>query len=74
MLEYNLQEIRLPAKVNCADIREWWENGDSATLITRPGRFGKTLAMSMTERFFSSDYADRSDLFEGLSVGRGYPE
>ena len=24
-------------------LREWWENGDSVTLITRPRRFGKTL-------------------------------
>ena len=24
-------------------IREWWENGDDVTLITRPRRFGKTL-------------------------------
>jgi len=24
-------------------IKEWWENGDSVTLITRPRRFGKTL-------------------------------
>ena len=23
-------------------IKEWWENGDSVTLITRPRRFGKT--------------------------------
>ena len=23
-------------------IREWWESGDSVTLITRPRRFGKT--------------------------------
>lgn len=28
-------------------IKEWWENGDSVTLITRPRRFGKTLNMSM---------------------------
>ncbi len=49
-------------------IREWWERGDSVTLITRPRRFGKTLAMSMTEKFFSVDYAERGDLFEGLSV------
>lgn len=49
-------------------IREWWESGDSVTLITRPRRFGKTLAMSMTEHFFSVNYADRSDLFEGLSI------
>ena len=33
-------------------IKEWWESGDSVTLITRPRRFGKTLNMSMLERFF----------------------
>lgn len=33
-------------------IREWWESGDSVTLIARPRRFGKTLTMSMTEQFF----------------------
>ena len=49
-------------------IREWWENGAQVTLITRPRRFGKTLNMSMTEQFFSLDYAGRSDLFEGLSI------
>ena len=49
-------------------IREWWESNDSVTLITRPRRFGKTLNMSMTEQFFSINYADRSDLFEGLSI------
>ena len=27
-------------------IKEWWDCGDSVTLITRPGRFGKTLTMS----------------------------
>lgn len=49
-------------------IKEWWENGDEVTLITRPRRFGKTLNMSMTEQFFSVKYANRGDLFEGLSV------
>lgn len=49
-------------------IKEWWENGDSVTLIARPRRFGKTLNMRMVEQFFSVDYAGRSDLFEGLSV------
>ncbi len=49
-------------------IREWWESGDDVTLITRPRRFGKTLNMSMTEQFFSLRYANRSDLFEGLSI------
>ena len=49
-------------------IREWWENKDSVTLITRPRRFGKTLTMSMVEQFFSLKYADRGDLFAGLSI------
>ena len=49
-------------------IREWWESGDSVTLITRPRRFGKTLNMSMLEKFFSIKYAGRADLFEGLSI------
>ena len=49
-------------------IKEWWESRDSVTLITRPRRFGKTLTMSMTEQFFSVNYAGRGDLFEGLSI------
>ncbi len=49
-------------------IKEWWESMDSVTLITRPRRFGKTLNMSMLEKFFSVDYAGRGDLFEGLSI------
>ena len=49
-------------------IKEWWERDDSATLIARPRRFGKTLNMSMLEQFFSVEYAGRSDLFEGLSI------
>ncbi len=49
-------------------IREWWESGSTATLITRPRRFGKTLNMSMLDCFFSNKYAGRGDLFEGLSI------
>ena len=49
-------------------IREWWDSGDDVTLITRPRRFGKTMNMSMLEAFFSVDYADRGDLFAGLSI------
>ncbi len=49
-------------------IKEWWEEGDSVTLITRPRRFGKTLNMSMTEQFFSIKYAGRGDLFENLAI------
>lgn len=33
-------------------IKEWWENNDAVTLITRPRRFGKTLNLDMTECFF----------------------
>lgn len=49
-------------------LSEWWENGDSVTLIARPRRFGKTLNISMTEKFFSVRYAGRGELFEGLSI------
>ena len=49
-------------------IREWWGSGDSVTLIARPRRFGKTLNMSMLEKFFSVEYAGRGDLFEGLDI------
>lgn len=49
-------------------IREWWESGDDVTLITRPRRFGKTLNMSMVEQFFSVDFRDQRELFDGLSI------
>ena len=49
-------------------IKEWWENKDEVTLITRPRRFGKTLNLSMVEKFFSVKYAGRTDLFESLSI------
>lgn len=49
-------------------IKEWWDSGDSVTLITRPRRFGKTLTMSMLEKFFSVNYAGREDLFEGMEI------
>ena len=49
-------------------IKEWWENDDEVTLITRPRRFGKTLNMSMTEQFLSLEYADKGNLFKNLSI------
>ena len=49
-------------------IKEWWGKRDVVTLITRPRRFGKTLNMSMLDCFFSNKYANRADLFEGLSI------
>lgn len=49
-------------------IRDWWESGDSVTLIARPRRFGKTLTMSMLEKFFSLECAGREELFDGLAI------
>lgn len=49
-------------------IREWWENKDDVTLITRPRRFGKTLNMNMLERFLSIEYEGKGEVFEGLSI------
>ena len=49
-------------------IKEWWDNKDDVTLITRPRRFGKTLNMDMIKCFFSNEYKDRGDLFEGLDI------
>ncbi len=49
-------------------IRQWWENRDDVTLITRPRRFGKTLNMNMLERFLSVEYAGQGGVFEGLSI------
>lgn len=49
-------------------IKEWWESGDSVTLLARPRRFGKTLNMSMLNRFFSVEYAGKGEIFEGLSI------
>ena len=49
-------------------IKEWWENGDDVTLITRPRRFGKTLNMSMLNHFLSVEYTGKGEIFEGLSI------
>ncbi len=52
-------------------IREWWQGeqqNSGVSLILRPRRFGKTLLLSTVEQFFSTRYANRGDLFEGLDV------
>lgn len=49
-------------------IKEWWERDDDVTLITRARRFGKTLTMSMLEKFFSRKCARRGELFQGLFI------
>ncbi len=51
-------------------IKEWWENDDIVTLITRPRRFGKTLNLSMTDYFFSIEHAQEDELFRHLSIWR----
>ena len=69
-----IQDFETIIKNNCfyvdktSFIKEWWESCDSVTLITRPRRFGKTLTISMLEKFFSIKYAGRGNLFEGLSI------
>ena len=63
-----IQDFEEVIKNNCfyvdktSFIKEWWESNDNTTLITRPRRFGKTLNMSMLEKFFSVEYANRGDL------------
>ena len=49
-------------------LREWWESGDSVTLINRPRRFGKTLNMSMLKNFF--EIGADSTLFDGLYISQ----
>lgn len=49
-------------------IQEWWEGGDSVTLITRPRRFGKTLTMSTVEKFFSINYAKKQELSDNFDL------
>lgn len=51
-----------------AFLSEWWNAHDVVTLICRPRRFGKTLNLDMVNCFFSTQYAGRYDLFDGLEV------
>ena len=51
-------------------IKEWWESGDSVTLITRPRRFGKTLNMSMLEHFFLWIMQEGENCLKGFLSGR----
>ncbi len=46
-------------------IREWWEAEDDVTLIARPRRFGKTLNMSMLEKFFLSGMRGAENYLRG---------
>ncbi len=51
-------------------IKEWWENKDKVTLITRPRRFAKTLAVSMLDYFFSVKHAGRGICLKGFQSGK----
>ena len=52
-------------------VRDWWFAGDAVTLVCRPRRFGKTLALSTAEHFLSTRFAGRGpELFGGLEVWR----
>ncbi len=49
-------------------IKELLYRRGKVNLFTRPRRFGKTLNMSMLERFFSVEYKGQGEIFEGLSI------
>lgn len=54
-------------------IKELLENKETVNLFTRPRRFGKTLNMSMLQRFFEATEKSNAYLFDGLKIA-AYPE
>ena len=48
-------------------IKEWWENQDEVTLITRPRRFGKSMAADMLAAYYSKG-CDSKKLFAGRKI------
>lgn len=54
-------------------IKELLENKETVNLFTRPRRFGKTLNMSMLQRFFEATEQSNAYLFDGLKIA-AYPE
>ena len=51
-------------------IKEWWENEDEVTLITRPRRFGKTLNMSMLKCFSQINMQTEESCLKDLRYGK----
>ena len=49
-------------------IKDLLNQNTKVNLITRPRRFGKTLNMSMIQRFFEKTEEDNAYLFEGLKI------
>lgn len=54
-------------------IKELLEDKETVNLFTRPRRFGKTLNMSMLQRFFEATEKSNVYLFDGLKIA-AYPE
>ncbi len=54
-------------------IKELLESKETVNLFTRPRRFGKTLNMSMLQRFFEATEKSNAYLFDGLKIA-AYPE
>ena len=56
-------------------IKEFMDNDEKITLITRPRRFGKTLTLSMVEHFFANEVngVATKGLFDSLAISR-HPE
>ncbi len=54
-------------------IKELLETKETVNLFTRPRRFGKTLNMSMLQRFFEATEKSNAYLFDGLKIA-AYPE
>ena len=54
-------------------IKELLENKETVNLFTRPRRFGKTLNMSMLQRFFEATEKSNAYLFDDLKIA-AYPE
>ena len=49
-------------------IKDILDSGAKVTLFTRPRRFGKTLNISMLQKFFEKTNDDNSYLFKGLNI------
>lgn len=49
-------------------IKKLLQTGSEVSLITRPRRFGKTLAMSMLQNFFERREGQKTNLFRGLRI------
>ena len=54
-------------------IEQLLQNWGEVNLFTRPRRFGKTLNMSMLQRFFEATEKSNAYLFDGLKIA-AYPE